>query len=124
MEHICKNCGKPIKAAGEACTGCVGPDANDRATAQQEGTAERITLRGYVLILRHAEGSKSESYAPHLVVDSVKIHLLHVPGDNPFGPSSLSRFHGKYVGIGGEWDPRGRFLIVKECNIMEDPCPR
>lgn len=80
MEHICKNCGKPIKAAGEACTGCVGPDANDRATAQQEGTAERITLRGYVLILRHAEGSKSESYAPHLVVDSVKIHLLHVPG--------------------------------------------
>jgi hypothetical protein len=92
-------------------------------SAPEAGSPPKSLLRlsGYLLVLPHATGSKSESFAPHLVCEDQSMVRLHVQGENPFGASSLNSFHGRYVDITGHWGPRNRFLLVDGCSAKIPP---
>lgn len=92
-------------------------------SAPEVGSLSKPLLRlsGYLLVLLHATGSKSESFAPHLVCEDQSVVRLHVPGENPFAASSLNSFHGRYVEISGHWGPRNRFVLVGGCSAKIPP---
>lgn len=115
MDQCCEACGSPLVAGQAFCTGC-----GQAAGARQEA-ASWVRLEGYLLFLPYAAGSKSETMAPHLVVDPATVHRLHREGDNPFTGSSLAPFHRCYVEIAGEWEAGGRFLRVRQCQEKEQP---
>lgn len=103
------------------------PDSADAkvlgGSTQEHMAPHRITLNGHLIFLVHARGSKSESWAPHLVVDPSNVHRLHRDGDNPFLESSLTLFHGRHVAVHGHWEPSGRFLVVEDCQACPPPFP-
>ena len=92
------------------------------ADPQHELTsAQNICSDGYLLVLRYAAGSKSDSYVPHLVCEDHSVIRLHVCGENPFGVSSLRAFHGRFVRISGRWGARRRFIMVDLCEAKMPP---
>lgn len=79
------------------------------------------TISGYVLFLPYAEGSRSESRQPFLVVDASQSHRLFSPGDHPFKHETLAPFHGVYCDVSGVFDPRRNVFLVAQIAPSKDP---
>lgn len=80
-----------------------------------------VTLRGYVLFLPFATGSKSESIRPALVNGHEPTLSLYKEGDNPFENKSLHQYHRKYVETLGDIDLEKRKFLVHEIKELPDP---
>ena len=115
----CPKCQRLLPEGESVCPVCEAAKTSEVPPPGPKPAA--ITQEGTLLMLLYAEGSKSESFRPFLVVNAATVHRLHREGDNPFGASTLAAYHGKYVSIEGRWDPRGKFLFVDRLTEMENP---
>lgn len=71
-------------------------------------------MEGYLLYLRHAAGSTSDSLRPHLVVGTERIVRLHRAGANPFAEMEQRPLHGKRCCVQGSWDEAARVFLIRD----------
>jgi hypothetical protein len=76
-------------------------------------------LEGYVLYLRHAAGSKSDSPRPYLVVAGDTVVRLHRKGGNPFQEDEFRAFEGQRCAVQGHWDERAKVFMVEKITPVE-----
>ena len=85
--------------------------------SQQQGGVTKKT--GYVLFMKFAEGSKSESMRPFLVTATETLRL-HAEGDNPFINESLKSYHCSHCAVCGVL-AENKLLRVEKSTRLQDP---
>ena len=89
----------------------------------EKSAIEMIELKGTIVFLPFAAGSKSESVRPQLYVSKDEIIKVMKTGDNPFENSSLIAFDGHYVRTRGHYGMGKTFLIEEIEDYLEEPEP-
>jgi hypothetical protein len=78
-------------------------------------------FKGYVVFVLFNKGSKSEHYAPALVMEEGITTELFKEGDNPFACESLKPFHLAYCLVSGYIDNKKNLITVSTIEQIEDP---
>ena len=76
---------------------------------------------GYVLFLPFAEGPKSASVRPFLVVADGKTYRMVDPGSNPFSNDTLRKFHRAFCEVHGQFDAAKEIVTVTEIKETDEP---
>ena len=76
---------------------------------------------GYVLFLPFAEGTKSASVRPFLVLADGKTYRMFVPGSNPFSNDPLRKLHRTFCEVRGYFDNAKEVVTVTEIKETDDP---
>ena len=88
----------------------------------EKSAIEMIELKGTIVFLPFAAGSKSESVRPHLYVSKDEIIKVMKTGDNPFENNSLIAFDGYYVRTRGHYG-MGKTFLIEEIEVFHDEEP-
>jgi hypothetical protein len=76
---------------------------------------------GFVIFSLHNKGSKSEHFAPDLIIGKNETIPLYFKGDNPFENETLCPFHLKYCEIKGAFFSKRNVLEISEIKEIPDP---
>ena len=84
-----------------------------------EESAVTVEMKGTIVFLPYAVGSKSESLKPFLYINKDEVIRIMMKGDNPFENNSLISHDGHFVLIKGNYGMGNSFLIEEIVDLSE-----
>lgn len=87
-----------------------------------EEDVELIELKGTLVFLPFAVGSKSESIRPFLYITKDDIIKIMKTGDNPFENNALGPFDGHFLSVRGHYGIGKTFLIDEIMDLLACKC--
>jgi len=81
------------------------------------------SIEGFLLYLRHAAGSKSDSLRPYLIVAADAMIRLHRKGDNPFQEEHFKPYEGAHCIVEGHWDEQAKVFMVENIRRSDTQLP-